>query len=350
MAVEFFDGFDNYSVANMGEYGWTAAGATGGPRFGTTGQSWNGFSNNSASYGLPLGSLATRIIGFALNIGGTANQAGNVTKVLRLNDGGDVTADVQLEFGIASGFLNVYRGVNGSGGTLLAQASTGPTMLGGLWYYVEVKATIGAAGAVQVNVSDGVASTTVINISGVNTQNTVNATFNRIWISGSNGTSVTCAYDDLYVVTPTGGVSTTFLGESRVQTIGMNTNGHSVQWTPLASTNVSQIDETLVDNDTSYNLSATVGQIDTFNPKNLGTTTPILAVQTVITARKDDVGARSISADIYDGSTDHINATAHGLLSSYTGFFDIYETDPSTSAQWTQAGFNARQFGYKMIS
>jgi hypothetical protein len=130
----------------------------------------------------------------------------------------------------------------------------------------------------------------------------------------------------------------------------MNTNGHSVQWTPLASTNVSQIDETLVDNDTSYNLSATVGQIDTFNPKNLGTTTPILAVQTVITARKDDVGARSISADIYDGSTDHINATAHGLLSSYTGFFDIYETDPSTSAQWTQAGFNARQFGYKMIS
>jgi hypothetical protein len=161
---------------------------------------------------------------------------------------------------------------------------------------------------------------------------------------------VTCSYDDFYSVTPTGGVSTSFLGESRVQTIGMNTNGNSTQWTPLASTNVSQIDETLVDNDTSYNLSSTVGQIDTFNPKNLGTTTPIFAVQTVITARKDDVGARSISADIYDGSTDHINATVHGLLSSYQGFFDIYETDPSTSAQWTQAGFNARQFGYKMIS
>jgi hypothetical protein len=346
MAVEFFDGFDNYAIANIAEYGWIIGGSPGmvAGRFG--GQAFFCANSGSAYQLLPSGSLATRVIGFAFQPGGTQNAITLTTDILRISDGGTASGNCQLQFNTsAAGFVNVFRGV---GGTLLAQSSTGPVLLSGVWYYIEVKVTISSTvGAVQVNVSDGVASTTVINISGVNTQNTANATFNYIGLQANGHNSL---YDDLYVVTPTGGVSTTFLGESRVQTIGMNTNGHSVQWTPLTSTNVSQIDETLVDNDTSYNLSATVGQIDTFNPKNLGTTTPILAVQTVITARKDDVGARSISADIYDGTTDHINATAHGLSSSYQGFFDIYETDPSTSAQWTQAGFNARQFGYKMIS
>jgi len=349
MSLEFMDGFDHYSTGNMPQKGWVGGGggmATG--RFG--GQAWNTFNNATSSYLLPAGSLATRIVGIAFNPGNTPGNISSLNNLITLFDTTANTAGTQLQFRIVTGFIQVVRGVSGSGGTVLATASTGPTLKNNTWYYLEIKATIGASGSVQVNISDGVASTTIINISGVNTQNTANATFNGIWLNGDYLSGFATQYDDLYVCTTAGAVNNTFLGESRVTPIWMSSNGHSTQWTPLTSTNVSQINETLVDDDTSYNLSSTVGQIDAFVPRNLGTTTPILAVQTNLTARKDDVGARSIAADVYDGTTDHINANSHGLLSSYTDFLDVYETDPSTSAQWTQSGFNARQFGYKMIS
>lgn len=351
MSCEFLEGFDHYAVAQMAQKGWVIF--TGGVmqpgRW--TGQCWQTFNSANIQYPLPLGNLASRVIGFAFQPeGGAAGSIYTGTDMFRLcdglNGGGVTAAETQLQFQVAAGgYIQVVRGVNGSGGTILATASTGPTLTNGTWYYIEVKVTISAgAGAVQVNISNGVTTTTVINISGVNTQNTANATFSSIWIGGPKAN-----FDDMYVFTTAGSVNNTFNGESRIIPVWMNSNGHSTQFTPLASTNVSQIDETLVDDDTSYNSSSTVGNIDAFNPQTLSSNGPIAAVQTNLTARKDDVSARSVAVDIYDGTTDFIGTT-HGITSSYADYLDVYEKDPSTSAAWTVAVFNSRQFGYKMIS
>lgn len=347
MACEIIDGFDHYSQANMLEEGWiNPGGLSVVGRFG--GNGWQAFNSAHADRVLPFGSLASRVIGFALLPGGNVNAIATVTDVFRISDGGTATANVQLQLRLVSGFLQIVRGISGSGGTTLATATTGPTMLSGLWYYVEIKVTIHpSAGSVEVHVSDGVASTVVINITGVNTQNTANATFDTISFIGQTAVSSNI-YDDFYSNDLTGSVNNDFEGESRIQTQNMAVNGHLHQWTPLSSTNISNIDEVHGDNDTTYNLSSTVGQIDTFVPLPLTVTGPIAAVQLNINARKDDVSARAVSGVVSDGTTDHVNATSHGLFSTYTNLRDMYETNPNTSAAWTQTSFNAAQFGYKM--
>lgn len=355
MSFEYADGFDNYSQTNMAEEGWVNPGGVMVPgRFG--GQAWNAFNAANATRILPLGSLASRVIGFAFAPAGNINSLNTFPDFFRVVDGGGVlsTANTQLQFGLSAGRIQVYRGANGAGGTLLGTAAAGTELRSGLWYYVEIKVTIDAvSGSVKVNVSDGVSSTTVLNLSSINTKNTANSTFDTISLFEASGGPLggASSYDDLYVCTLAGAVNNDFLGEVRIQTQYMASNGHVNQWTPLSGTNASNIDETLIDNDTSYNSSNTVGQLDLFNAHALvvsGGTIPAVVMK--IYARKDDVSARAISSVIYDGASDIVNATSHGLFSSYLSMIDVYETDPSTSSPWTQALFNARQFGVKMIS
>lgn len=354
MAFEYADGFDNYAQANMIEEGWVNPGGqmTAG-RFG--GQAWIASNGTDATRILSLGSLASRVIGFAFRPAGNINALATTNEFLRISDSGGVLSSgrTQVMLGLLNGRITVYRGVNGSGGTLLTTSSTGPLILSGLWYYVEVKVTVNSAsGSVEINLSDGVSSTNVVNISGANTQTTASATFDTMSLI-QDGTPVggSNTFDDLYVLTLSGAVNNTFLGEVRIQSKYMATNGHINQWTPLSSTNASQIDETLIDNDTTYNSSSTVGQLDLFNAQALSISGgSIAAVVMKIYARKDDVSARAISSVVYDGATDIVNATSHGLFSTYLSMIDVYETDPSTSSAWTTAIFNARQFGVKMLS
>lgn len=355
MSLEFVDGFDHYSSSNMSQKGWVnPTGTLFSPgRFG--GNAWSSFNNGNATRIMPSGSLSSRVIGFALNPGGNINSvATGINDFFRVLDsaGALSTATTQLQFGISSGQVTVYRGVNGSGGTLLGTSSGGPTIMAGLWYYIEIKVTIdNTAGSVQIRISDGASSTTILSLSGLDTQNTANATFDTISLLQVTGSPGSNGYDDLYVCTLAGSVNNTFLGEVRVQTIYPTSDGHSTQWTPNSgANNFSRVNETLVDDDTSFVSSATPGQIDTYNHGALVSAGAILGVQTNITARKDDVGSRSIAADVYDGTTDFVNSNAHGLLSSYQDFTDIYETDPSTGLPWTAANFNARQFGVLMVS
>lgn len=355
MSLEFIDGFDHYGLTNMAQKGWavSSGGITTPGRFG--GQAFNTFGilGGFAAIILPAGSLATRIVGFAFNPGGPANTVRTLDGIIALEDGTG-SPNIQLQFNMVNGFITVYRGVHGTGGTLLATATTGPQMVCGIWYYIEIAATIGASGSVQVNISDGAASTTIINITGANTQNTANPSMNRISLLADNGNNTTtnaCSYDDLYVCTPTGAVNNTFLGEVRVQTIYPVSDGHAAQWAPnTGSGNFSKVNETLVDDDTTFVSSSTPGQLDSYNHAPLVTPGTIFGVQTNVTARKDDAGARSVAVDVYDGLTDFVNSNAHGMLSGYQDFMDIYETDPSTGVPWTVASFNARQFGVSVVS
>lgn len=355
MSLEFFDGFDHYSTSNMPQKGWqTSGGSMAAGRFG--GQAWQPFGilGQFALIVLPSGALSSRIIGFALNVGGTANSIPTINDVMRLEDT-PLGADTQLQFNIAAGFISVYRGLSGGGGTLLATASTGPVIRAGTWYYLEFKVTISSsAGSVQVNISDGSSSTTIINISGANTQSTANATFDTVALAAGLNTNTTTnasSYDDFYVCNTGGAVNNSFLGEVRVGPVSMTSDGHSTQWTPNSgANNFSRVNETLVDEDTSFVSSATPGQLDLYNHAALVTAGAILGVQTNITARKDDVGSRSIAAAVFDGATTFVNPNVHGVLSGYQDFLDIYETDPSTGLPWTVANFNARQFGVSVVS
>jgi hypothetical protein len=217
-----------------------------------------------------------------------------------------------------------------------------------VWYYFEFQATIHAsAGAVTLKVSDAGVTTTWASASGVNTQTTANATTNGVRFANA-GYPVTI--DDFYCLNSSGSVNNTFLGECRILTGLPNVDGSSLQWTPSAGTShFAMVDETNPNDDTDYVSSATVGQIDLLGIPDIAPSGPILGVQSVLCARKDDVGLRQIADQCKSGATTATGATVT-LNTTYGMSRQIRETDPATGAAWTAAGVNAAEFGIKVIA
>lgn len=96
----------------------------------------------------------------------------------------------------------------------------------------------------------------------------------------------------------------TFLGPGRVRVVEVSADD-TTDFTPLASTNVSQVDDGIeaADDDTSYNYSATVGHQDLFavsgaRPANAN----ILAMQAVVRARATANDGRELAAQIDIGA------------------------------------------------
>ncbi len=115
---------------------------------------------------------------------------------------------------------------------------------------------------------------------------------------------------------------------------GTTPDGSSLVWTNLG-----------VGEDT-YLSSNTVGDISRFTFPAI-TASSIKAAVINLRARKDDVSTRSVRGAIKSGATLGDTGTDLILSQTYQTLQGISEVDPATSAAYTQAGFNAAEFGIK---
>jgi hypothetical protein len=341
MALLFMDGFDHYVTANMGMK-WTSVTANSGTlpaittnlgrRSGGAALFAGGYAQNMKKV-LPA-SVSTLITGFAFqaSIAPAANVGvcwwidGSTTQLTLV-----VTTDLRLA---------VYRGA--SGGTLLGQTSAN-AIATGAYAYIEFKATFhGSAGTAEVRVN----GTVVLTLAGVNTIMSGNASANALAL-GSDITppgAPSWYFDDLYVLDTTGSANNTYLGDARIDALLPNADGTYTAFTPSSgSTHYTLVNESAPDT-TSYVASATVGAKDTYQMQDLGTTNTIAAVQVSNAAVKDNTAARSISNLVRSGSTDYTGAST-ALTTTYAYYSTVLETDPATSAAWTQTGVNGMQAG-----
>jgi len=339
MALEFIDGFDHYTDGANHQRKWdpsssgSNAATTG--RFG--GNAWGYQFQDLVLTSAQLSAVATRVVGWAWKYSPTATS--NAIFIFR--DGANTQVDLRFS---SSGVFTVTRN-----GTSLG---TGTTMLSsGTWYYLEIKATIhSSAGSVVFRVN----GSNDINLSGINTQATANATMDGLRFANPSG-NYGVYLDDVYVLNTSGATNNNFLGECRVFTTlpyaDSASAGTNTQWTPNSGTTHStQVDETSPNDDTDYVLSATAGQIDTYKYPSISPAGTIICVQEVICDRKDDVGSRVICAEYRAGSTNYAGATNFSPQSSYVMHRQIWETDPATSAAWSTSGVNNGEFGVKVIS
>jgi hypothetical protein len=254
-------------------------------------------------------------------------------------DAGALQVDLRLK---TDGNLQVTRNatVLGTGTTPLAIST---------FYYVELKVKIhSSTGTIDVQVN----GTSLISLTGQNTQNTGNATANQVLIGASAGNtgSATFRFDDLYICDGQGSVNKDFLGDSRVDCYLPTGNGSNSAFTNNSgnsTNNYTHVNEASQDGDTSYVADATVSDIDSYAITGL-THNPssIFGLQTNLIAKKDDAGARSICPLLYRSATAHAGTGI--ALSAYTDLNQIYEQDPATSATWTKANINATEFGEKV--
>jgi hypothetical protein len=178
------------------------------------------------------------------------------------------TAHMELRFNAVAGVFTTTRAT-----TALQTGTT--VLIIGTEYYVEWQVVIAdATNGVSILKIDGVVDAG-INASDLDTRNAGNASADR-FILGCGRTSFGYMYiQDIYVNDNSGGADDTFWGPVEVVTLtpsadGGGGGGGTNDWTPLSSTNVSNVDDAAADGDTTYNATSTNGDIDTFTMTDTG--------------------------------------------------------------------------------
>ncbi len=332
MALLDFEGFDNIKS------GTTEPGNFNSASIGTTATNTvfgygKHFGGTFTSCTIPFPSqLSTFFVNFHYK---TDNQAATMP-VAQFRDN---TTNDQLYVGSDAGKIVVKRG--SSSGTTLATSSMMFPFISGVWHFVQIKVVIdNSAGVCIVKVDD----VEHINVSGVDTQASASNTYCDAiyWGFGS-----TAGYADNYVLyDTTGGVFDDFTDETRVRGQKPNGNGDTVQWTPLSSTNVSNVDEEY-DADTTYCSTTGVGNIDLYAyAANSPATATIHGVKVGMTFRKDDAGANTDNIIVRSNSTNYEDSAGpYTALSTYVYKQWMMTVDPNTSAAWVYTSANALQNG-----
>ena len=346
MALRFVEGFDWVPSTAKITYKWNSYDSSAFPglaagRFG--GQYW-GMAPRSIAPGLSktLTAQATWVIGFAWQLKNMPLTTNSLCLV-SLQDGGTVHVDLRV---IASGFLRLY---NGDGSTIATSANS---VAINTWYYVELKVTIGDAGVGQYELRVNGTSVGWLPSAGGDTRNGGNPTADTIVLGRYSSSSTTYGewFDDLYMADGQAGIND-FLGDSRVQVLLPNGAGDYTNFTASpAVANYLNTDETLVDDDTTYNYSSTVGHKDAYEMSNLAAGYTIHAVAANTIVKKSDAGARTCrvlarsAADVdYNGNTESPSAA------SYLNFQKAWETNPAGGA-WDANDLNLYQFGVEVVA
>lgn len=227
----------------------------------------------------------------------------------------------------------------------------------GIWYYIEVDITIG--GGSPLTVSAELRINAHVEASGVHdapynaSQNLsfpstggVDANYHQFSGTSGSGGSGGCDMDDLYIKNNSG-----YYGDVRIVLLVPNGDGGVSDWTPdSGSTHYDRVNSYPVDL-TKYLETPTANDIDTWDWQDCpGFSGTIKAVNISMFARKDDEGTKSFKIVVGSSGTD--GASDEYFVSDALG--ERYEwgqeTDPATGIGWTQAGFNATQWGVKLIS
>jgi len=340
MALRFMDSFDHIGSAGQLLYKWSSYGGNS-PFWGSYGRfGTNGIkSGDNNTYWLKiLDAQPTWIIGFA----GQPGSVGSNTPFAHIADGG--TEQCYL-YALNTGLVQLRRG----DGTVLA---TGTKVLtAGVYYHFEWKLTIdNTTGASELRINGA----TDHSVSGIDTQNSANATADRFWL-GENPVAAYMgwAFDDVHVCDGTGSAPyNNFLGECRVECLFPNGNGNSSQLVGSdanSTDNYLLVDETAPNGDTDYVESSTVGNKDTYTYGNLTPTTgTVYAVQINPYAEKTDAGTRTI-ATIARVSATEVDSSDLTLGATYGGQSEIRTTKPG-GGSWSISDVNNAEFGVKVTA
>jgi hypothetical protein len=359
MALLFMDSFDHYATADLLEK-WSASAIFSGETV-TIGSSSG--RNSSAGLKITYGAAgqsqayasktlspadATCVVGFACRT--DLAPAATGTPLCAILDG----TTPQLMLVLLSDFkVQVRRGPMGAGGTVLG-TSASVVMSLNTFAYVEFKATIhNSAGTYDVRVNGA----SVLSGTGADTQESGAAQWTALLLgihepTTNPGSSVNeREYDDLYVLDGSGSAPwNTFLGDCRVDARYPTAAGATTGWTPSAGANDACVDETAPNDDTDSVSAASSPLTDTYTYQDapvVGAT--IYGVQHCLSVKKSDAGTCTVAPVTRHSGTDYVGSTI-SPGTSYSYGLVVQATNPGTSAQWTEAGFNAAEFGVKRQS
>jgi hypothetical protein len=263
-----------------------------------------------------------------------------------------------------NGYTHVYLGLDHAGhlvarkgdGTIYGTSSY--ALFPYRWFYIEVEALIdGSAGTFIVKVD----SVTKLTLTGLNTNNGGANAWDRFSLNGYiNGSSVVL-FDDLYVRDGFGpapgngflGTSTklpfVFTGLPKTDAVAAGSNADFVPST--GTDHGALVDENPPDT-TTYNSSDTPGDKDSYKYEALPISGDVLAVQLTPFLRQTHAGVRTAKTLVRQGGVDYPHADDFELPTTFEYRTQMYETNPATSAAWTEPEVNnvAAEIGLEVAS
>ena len=218
------------------------------------------------------------------------------------------------------------------------------------WYYFEFQASVSA-----VDNGDGTSTLSYAATARVNEDQilshsdslTINGSHTDVkWAEiklGGPGGGRQATVDDLYVT------DTEFLGDVQIAVLYPDGAGDLTQWTPLAGNNWENTKEhPAADDDTTYNSSDTVAQVDLYHLDDIGAgfSGTIKGAQALWLVKKDDEGSGAVKGKWKHGvttktQTDNFFPSALGYLYNR----QAERVSLFTAANWTQAEIDAMQLG-----
>lgn len=289
--------------------------------------------SNARTFTVPaFGNKTTIVVGFGLKVASFA-----ITQtILTLFDGS--TNHINIRLVATSGEFEIRRS-----GTTLATTS-GAALTPNVWGYVELKVTIDdSTGSYELRVN-GVNEASA---SGVDTRNAGNASVDRVQFAGSASASSNVYFDDIYILDTSGSLNNDFLGSQKVVAIYPSAAGDSTQFAPSAGNNYQAVDDNPPDDDSTYVESGTSSQLDLYNFDD----TSLVGVKGVqINARCKETDGTPFSVHLVakSGATQSDGSAIAVGSTNYLTRTRIVETDPDTSAAWTDGGIDSAQFGVKV--
>lgn len=334
LTVQFFDGFDSLSVAQITRK-WSDASNLSSFVSGRVSGNCAVFNHGTSSYleSRSFTPAATWVMSFALYI--TAHSG--ASEFLEIKDG---LSNVHLILKIdASRRLQL---LHGTGSTI----ETGTVVLAlNTWYNIQIKFTIhDSTGNYNVVINS------VQDFEGTNadTRNSGNATVDRFRFKQPDGSTFQYRLDDVAVGTSSDTTnSTDLIGDVHVHTSAPNGAGNATQWTPT-TTNYQDVDDTTPDDDSSYVASQTPGQDDLYAFTNLSIQGNIVAVGLQIVHKIDDTGTRTMKALCRSGGVTTEQGSTITPATTYNGTQVILQNDPNTSSPWDLTDLNAAEFGVRL--
>lgn len=363
MALLFMDSFDHYVTADVTEkwssiesgfFGQATINATSGRRSSGGFRINDGGSGNANAYGGLRKTLApgdaTGIVGVSVTMPALAPHTTNGFPVTMFRLGTTIQVSLRVN---SNRTLSAVRGGWATGTVLGTSSATLPTTA----TYVELKVKIHAStGTVDVRLN----GISILSLTGQNTSPGASEAWTVVGLgipseasspSWSGTPSLNVDFDDFYVCDGTGAAPwNDMLGDVRVDPRQPTAAGATTGWTPSAGNNWQNVDELPPNDDGDYNSAASASLTDTFTVQDVpvaGAT--IYGVQVNLTSRKTDAGTCTIAPVIRHSSVDY-QGTAFAPGTGYANNQAIYQTNPGTSAQWTESEFNAAEFGYIRVS
>lgn len=292
----------------------------------------------ASTYGVPA--MSNVITGFCLK-----TSVMGAMPFLRFASSGSIVLEINQD---TDGSIYVTRNSSTEIGR-----SVPLVLAAGVEAYIEVRAVFSTTvGQCEVRVNGN--PTPLINLSGVNTGG---ASFNQLafYSKAGGGTRDHSAW---YLIDPTTGSAphNGFLGHVRFGVLDPNGNGNSSQFDGSdgnSTDNYLLVDDGNAgisnDGDTTYVQTAVLNEIDTYTFEDMPTApSTIYAVVPVLHVRKTDAGTRAVRAVVRRSGTDYPGAIDQYLGNGYIAFREPFLDDPSTAADWTEAGVNAAEFGIKL--